>query len=417
MSKKQQHDYYYSFTSPPTEEPASSSSSSRLPNPSAPPTTSDSFLPPPPSYDDALVPSTTSVFQPAPPPNKPNYDGYVLDASSPPFNPNVMPLMSMPTPDNNTDIPHNTSDYGLHDQDDYSNRPNAPLLSDTEANHNNTGDDDLFRGRPAPPGYSLYRAKYEIVRDGIISRDKHINQDGEALLQFLCQHNKPPRMKIHFYGYHEETVWVSQSTRNSDGELVEERVPSTRRIDDFEFDIDCSDNISNVCQGIYILPNPKTGEQKTLRQLCDEYCHSKNKLKELKLTKQVDWDYNGLTRALTSAIRDSGFYEHVEITYVMENHEIVVKTDYSISRWVDNRWIKLALILSCLWIIVYPLVWLFKKKFGHSDLKSAWNMNISERDWYGLHIQDVISSCRGNYITGGRFFKKRPSSYSVNMKL
>lgn len=200
MSKKQQHDYYYSFTSPPTEEPASSSSSSRLPNPSAPPTTSDSFLPPPPSYDDALVPSTTSVFQPAPPPNKPNYDGYVLDASSPPFNPNVMPLMSMPTPDNNTDIPHNTSDYGLHDQDDYSNRPNAPLLSDTEANHNNTGDDDLFRGRPAPPGYSLYRAKYEIVRDGIISRDKHINQDGEALLQFLCQHNKPPRMKIHFYG-------------------------------------------------------------------------------------------------------------------------------------------------------------------------------------------------------------------------
>lgn len=218
-------------------------------------------------------------------------------------------------------------------------------------------------------------------------------------------------------GYHEETVWVSQSTRNSDGELVEERVPSTRRIDDFEFDIDCSDNISNVCQGIYILPNPKTGEQKTLRQLCDEYCHSKNKLKELKLTKQVDWDYNGLTRALTSAIRDSGFYEHVEITYVMENHEIVVKTDYSISRWVDNRWIKLALILSCLWIIVYPLVWLFKKKFGHSDLKSAWNMNISERDWYGLHIQDVISSCRGNYITAGRFFKKRPSSYSVNMKL
>lgn len=198
MSKKQQHDYYYSFTSPPTEEPALSASSSRPPNPSAPPSTSDSFLPPPPSYDDALIPSNTTVFQPAPPPNKPNYDGYVLDASSPPFNPNVMPLMSMPTPDNNNNIPQNTGDYGLLDQDDYSNRPNAPLLSDTEANYNN--DDDPFRGRPAPPGYSLYRAKYETVRDGIISRDKHINQDGEALLQFLCQHNKPPRMKIHFYG-------------------------------------------------------------------------------------------------------------------------------------------------------------------------------------------------------------------------
>lgn len=194
MSKKQQHDYYYSFTSPPTQEP-DSSSSSRIPNPTAPPTT-DTFLPPP-SYDDALVPINTSVFQPAPPPNKPNFDGYVLDATSPPFNPNVILSTSMPTPDNN--IPYNTSDYGQLDQNDNSIRPNVPLLSNGEANYNDN-DDDQFRGRPAPPGYSLYRARYEIVRDGIISRDKHINQDGEALLQFLCQHNKPPRMAIHFYG-------------------------------------------------------------------------------------------------------------------------------------------------------------------------------------------------------------------------
>lgn len=195
MSKKQQHDYYYSFTSPPIEEPASSSSS-RIPNPIAPLTT-DTLLPPPPSYDDALVPINTSVFQPAPPPNKPNFDGYVLDATSPPFNPNVVPLVSMPTSNNN--IPYNTGDYGQLDQNDNSNRPNAPLLLNTEANYNDN-DDDQFRGRPAPPGYSLYRARYEIVNDGIISRDKHINQDGEALLQFLCQHNKPPRMAIHFYG-------------------------------------------------------------------------------------------------------------------------------------------------------------------------------------------------------------------------
>ncbi|CEP13510.1 hypothetical protein [Parasitella parasitica] len=398
MSKKQ-HDYYYSFTSPPTQEPASSSS-----NPSAPPT-GQAYLQPPPSYDNSI---NTLDFQPSPPPNRTNLDGYELDASVPPFNPNIMPHMSMPMPSSNN-IPYNTGDYGLLEQDDLNNSssssssgPNVPLLSAFEADNAN----DPFRGRPAPPGYSLYRAKYEIVKDGIISRDRHINQDGEALLQFLCQHNKPPRMLIHFYGYHEETVWVTQSTRNQDGDLVEERVPSTRRIDDFEFNIDCSDNVSNVCQGIYILPNPKTGEQKTLRQLCDEYCHSKNRLKELKLTKHIDWDYNGMTRALTAAIRDSGFYENVQITYVLENHEIIVKTDFSISRWADNRWIKLFLILSCLWIIVYPLIWLFKEKFGHSDLKSAWNMSISERDWYGLHIQEVINSCRGNYRpSGGRLYR------------
>jgi hypothetical protein len=97
--------------------------------------------------------------------------------------------MSMPIPEpfnNNYDQPYSIPDAHVSE----------PLLNNTIEND----EDDAFRGRPSPPGYSLYRAKYEVVRDGIISRDPHINQDGEALLQFLYQHNKPPQMAIHFYG-------------------------------------------------------------------------------------------------------------------------------------------------------------------------------------------------------------------------
>jgi YD repeat-containing protein len=97
-------------------------------------------------------------------------------------------------------------------------------------------------------------------------------------------------------GYHEETHWTTTSTRNSDGELVEERQPTTRRIDDFNFDVDVSSEVSDVCQGVYILPDPKSGEVKSLRELCNEYVHERNILKELQLTKEVNWDYNGLTR-------------------------------------------------------------------------------------------------------------------------
>ncbi|KAI8969068.1 hypothetical protein BDF20DRAFT_805028, partial [Mycotypha africana] len=237
-----------------------------------------------------------------------------------------------------------------------------------------------FAGRPAPPQYSLYRATYETVKDGIISRDKHINQDGEALLQFLYQHNnKPPRMIMHFYGYHEETVWITQTYKNNNGETVEERVPTTKRIEDFHFYIDCSADISPVCQGMYISPDPKTGEQKTLRQLCDEYTHSTNALKELKLTKEVSWDYNGLTY-----------------------HKIVVKSDAAVSRWIDNKVLRFLNFITCLWIITLPIVWFCKKRFGHSHLKSSWCMNISERDWYGMHVQEVINSCRGRYAFNGR---------------
>lgn len=80
--------------------------------------------------------------------------------------------------------------------------------------------------------------------------------------------------------------------------MISEREPETRRIDDFNFDIDVSSDVSNVCQGVYILPDPKTGEVKPLRELCNDYVHETNLLKELKLSKEIEWDFNGLTRGI-----------------------------------------------------------------------------------------------------------------------
>lgn len=154
--------------------------------PSAP--ANNTELPPPP-YDEAVVPSSSAI-QPAPPPNRLIYDGYVLDSTSPPFNPNVLPMATQPS---------STSDYEL-----YQDQPaDAPLLSAAESR---TQEYEDFAGRPSPPGYSVHRAKYKTVKEGVISRDKHINQDGEALLQFLYQQNTRPRMKIHFYGNNEGTI-------------------------------------------------------------------------------------------------------------------------------------------------------------------------------------------------------------------
>lgn len=97
-------------------------------------------------------------------------------------------------------------------------------------------------------------------------------------------------------GWHEETFWRSRTSRDNDGNVIELQEPETRTITDFEFEIDCSDCISPFCQGIYVLPDKKTGEIKTVRQLCDDYVHEKSKLKELRLTKEIEWNYAELTR-------------------------------------------------------------------------------------------------------------------------
>ncbi|KAI8878508.1 hypothetical protein K501DRAFT_258479, partial [Backusella circina FSU 941] len=367
MSKNQQE--YYSYTSP----AINSSSSSSNPPPSAP--GSEDFAPP--SYDEAIIPTTGATL----PPNRHNLQGYVLDPGAPPFNPNV----PAPTSSNVLQQPFiNTGDYGPVES--HSDEFHSPLLSNTEP--------DLFRGRPAPPGYSIYKAKYQINDHGVLSRDKHINNDGEALLQFLYEHNTPPKMAVRFRGYHMETVWRSRTTRDSDGNTIEERNPETTQVEDFSFKIDASSYVSPVCQGMYILPDPKTGQAKSLRELCDEYIHEKNNLKELQLTKEVNWNFAELTRAFTAVIRQNGYYETVVITYELENETIVVKTGSTLSVWSDNRWMRLAVIVSCLWIILFPLFWFIKKRFGHSVLKSAWNMNISERDWYQLNVNEVIANSK-----------------------
>ncbi|KAF7723260.1 hypothetical protein EC973_002153 [Apophysomyces ossiformis] len=251
MSKKL-HDYYYEHC------PPSSSSTPAEPAPSAPVMDEVSTLPPYESFSQTH-------------PNKNSLEGYVRDHTAPihAFNPSI----------------RNTGDYD----------PTEPLLQ-LDDEQNNSDDDNERSGRPPPPDYSLYHAKYETQADGILSRDEHLNQDGEALAQFLYMHNTPPKMSVRFRGSHQETHWRTQRRHDKDGNLVEEQEPITRIVEDFNFVMDCSEHVSPVCQGVFVLPNPRTGEIKSVRELCDDYIHEKNQLKELQLTKVIEWNYDELTQ-------------------------------------------------------------------------------------------------------------------------
>lgn len=59
---------------------------------------------------------------------------------------------------------------------------------------------DDFNDLPPPPEYAPYRAKFKQKGKGVISRDPHINEDGEALYRFLLDHNSPPAMEIKVRG-------------------------------------------------------------------------------------------------------------------------------------------------------------------------------------------------------------------------
>ncbi|KAI8335925.1 hypothetical protein BC941DRAFT_429759 [Chlamydoabsidia padenii] len=374
MSKKQ-HDFYYSFTSPPsiTSE-----------TPSAPPfdqvVPDDASTCSPPDYDEAIRSLDPDMPSSAPPANKSELTGYIRDESIPCFNPAASSSNTT-----NSKPTHDTGDYDGFDDHGIDDDDQGPLLQEHQwpvQEHN------------SPPTYSVYHAKYQVNQSGVLSRDHHLNNDGEALAQFLQQHNIPPRLKIKFYGYHDETHYRTRKTHDKDGHWQEERQPVTKRVDDFNFTIDCSDSVSTECQGLYVLPDPKSGCIKTVRQLCDDYVRETNQLKELQLTKVIDWDYARLTRAFTAAIRAHGYHHSICISYELTRQTITIKTDSLVSQMSDNWMVRGFFYLTFLWIFTWPALWLCRKKFGHSTLKSEWVMAVSERQWYNDHVHEVLGQIK-----------------------
>ena len=65
---------------------------------------------------------------------------------------------------------------------------------------------------------------------------------------------------------------------------------------DFDFAVDLSQYVSSTCAAMYVVPDKKTGKQRTVRELCDVYVKEDSTLKELQMQKSVEWNYKELTQ-------------------------------------------------------------------------------------------------------------------------
>lgn len=194
MSKANQAHYYYSYTSPALDVHN---------EPSAP---SAEDVSQPPSYEDAIRPRPGILPETS---NRKPFDGYVQDTTTnaiPPYNPSSSASSSNPYPRPN--VPEVDEDF------------NGAIPEDQQRLLRDDTDDQAFRGRPPPPGYAPYLAPYETLKDGsIVSRDEHLNSDGEALVQFLKQRNTPPKMAVRFRGREtspflfDSNTWIIDFTR------------------------------------------------------------------------------------------------------------------------------------------------------------------------------------------------------------
>ncbi|CAG8675336.1 5762_t:CDS:2 [Dentiscutata heterogama] len=220
---------------------------------------------------------------------------------------------------------------------------------------------------PPLPEYSLSDASYKTSTEGVTSFDHKLNTDAESLYRFFVARNDKPQMAI--TGYHTESIDDSYYTTDSDGNS--RRVDQSRNVEviDFKLTIDLSNYI--LPTGVmYTIPK-KNHPPVEIMQILREYVEHENLLKEIEMRKVVIWDYESLTRAISSTIRQQGFRNDIRITYPLRNHIVKVQSDHKLAHFLRNPW----------------------KKFKN-QLRSDFQMSISPSDWFQNNIELIISNVR-----------------------
>ncbi|KAJ9124185.1 hypothetical protein QFC22_000982 [Naganishia vaughanmartiniae] len=94
----------------------------------------------------------------------------------------------------------------------------------------------------------------------------------------------------------------------------------------------------------------------TLGQWCQEFCASRQPLKEIRLHKHLyGWEWNSLNVAIRAAIGSTDYQGNVEVKFVQGRSLVVVHPDNTMTRWLTKTWV-----IVLLWItLIYPFVWLY----------------------------------------------------------
>ncbi|KAI7847974.1 hypothetical protein BDC45DRAFT_561945 [Circinella umbellata] len=247
----------------------------------------------------------------------------------------------------------------------------------------------------APPRYHIPFETYSQDDKGL-TRNIQVNAFSEELYSFLQQRNTvPPKIFVHIKGTSNQNEQYRR-TYDSNGQQVTvepvlvgkpgEYIPHV----DFDYTINCSDLVSQISDGFHVLPERKTGYVKTVLELCEDYVRDTHRLKELQLTKVIDWDEALLSRLVTAGIHAHGYSHRLSITIEKREHKVTVKPASRISRMADNKFIRFFFYITFLFIFAWPMLILCRKKIGHVTLQSKWQMELSEKRWCDQYMTEIL---------------------------
>jgi hypothetical protein len=251
-----------------------------------------------------------------------------------------------------------------------------------------------------PPAFSTYAAQQHVIGNGqVISHDLHLNSDVEALYQWLhsCAQTEP-RPLLAIEGWHRK--------RKSKG--------GHRHVTDFYLTFDLS---SFLKEGYELHPaaplqrrrrgtrakrEATDGEVEAaidVRGWCDAYIRNPARLKEFMLHKRLEGlDQEMIQTYVTRLVRSTNYRGRVEIRFPMQKRSVVLSPDNWVCR-VRYGWARWLFYLSFLWILTWPVLLVFTKRWDVVDAFYQCETNV-QREWvdrWGWVITRLVLRRRHQY--------------------
>ncbi|RKP17940.1 hypothetical protein ROZALSC1DRAFT_30307, partial [Rozella allomycis CSF55] len=232
---------------------------------------------------------------------------------------------------------------------------------------------------------------FERENDGDIkSFDKSLDYSKEELWKFFLTHLNPPRVFIAARGYHHETRHHTVYTKDADGRTHSSVRTETITVEDFNFSIDISSFVQKQWSALVVVPE-KDGSYRVFSEVLDSYASSENKLKQIILRKQLDWDVQGAINMVYNVIRMTGYNHEVSVTMKLGADKIKVYSSSAISSLANNTCVRVMCFLTCLWIIFMP-TYLIARKNIDNKIVCKFQMVISVEELYRRNYHVIYAT-------------------------
>lgn len=257
----------------------------------------------------------------------------------------------------------------------------------------------LFDHLPSIALESSSRVVSETSNDAVISYDQLLDNNAEELWKyFLSNLSMKPKYSLMISGTHVETKEVEAQQDRSDKstatDSTKEKKPRKEKIsiDDFKMDIDVSAYVRDQWQSISSERPDSEAKYQSVRDVLEDYTLSQTELKEIELKKVLTgWDTSKLKMQVRNLILSTGYEGHIEVELVATaNTKVIARSSSPTMKNLYDFWVNAFLIVSLLFIVVYPFVW-FTKKSIQDCLFATYPALFNERYFFELNKADIYN--------------------------